>query len=242
LFKLRLISNDKGLNWYKSETPDAEWIGVVSNEDFSHIVAVKQYNFDYVWMSKDYGVTFKLICNNERNEWGQLCASRDLSVMILTDAKTLNSHVSEDYGKSWQQIFCHQKPNGEEKIVKNGTVNACAVSYDGKSFALGFTGGDLYVIHNCAPADDKYQCEESWRPENTTVTGSFDTRGISLSQYGTHFYSVDAATLEIASGELYGYPNTSPSPSITTIYIPTIWSPSPYPSPSPTRKTLKPTP
>ena len=94
-----LISSDKGSSWEKSESPASEWIGIVSNEDFSHIIAIKKYTFDYVWKSTDKGVTFKLICNNERNEWGNLCSSRDLSVLVLTDAKTLNSHVSEDYGK-----------------------------------------------------------------------------------------------------------------------------------------------
>jgi hypothetical protein len=149
-------------------------------------------------------------------------------------------------GKTWQQIFCHQKPDGDEKIKFNGTVNACAVSYDGYSFALGFTGGDLYVIHDCSPADDIKSCEASWRPQNTTITGDHDTRGVALSIYGSHFYSVDAGTMEIASGVLEASPTPDPTslptPSIPTIYIPTIWSPSPYPTSKPSGPTKLPTP
>lgn len=229
-----LISYDKGSTWKKSETPPAIWMGIASNEDFSHIVAIKKYTFDYVWKSSDKGVTFKLIANNEKNEWGDLCASRSLSVLVLTDYNTLNSHVSVDYGQTWHQIFCHQGPSGDERILVNGTVNACSVSYDGASFALGFTGGDLYVIHNCQPADDQAQCESYWRSQNTTIDSYHDTRGVALSVDGTHFYSVDGSTMEIASGELYKYPTFSPTPLIPTVYIPTIWSPSPFPTKKPT--------
>lgn len=213
-------------------------MGLVSNGDFSKIIAIKRYDLEYVWMSDDKGISFHLICYNELNFWGNLCASRDLQIMVLTDAKTLNSHVSQDHGVTWSQIFCDEKPNGDFKISVNGSVNACAVSYDGNSMALGFTGGSLYVINNCVLSEDE-SCEAKWRPQNTT-SGEHDTKGVALSKDGKHFYSVDASTMEIASGQLYYYstpsPTASPTPLIPTIYVPTIWSPSPFPTKSPSKQ------
>jgi hypothetical protein len=191
-------SYDKGLTWQKSEDSKAKWSGIVTNSDFSTILAIKHYSMDYAWHSKDKGKTFSLICRNELNKWGNVCASRDLETIMITDAVTKNAHVSTDKGHSWAQIF-----NSHMELHSNATTNGCSISWDGYTFGLAYSSADTYISHGCNPDDDYYHCRDTWiHQEIYKKSKDYHTTGIAISKFGKYFYTVDSTKNEIVRAEM----------------------------------------
>lgn len=188
-----LYSNDKGKTWIKSKVEKAAWIGVASNSDFTNIVAIVQTSENYAYGSSDGGKTFEVIANNEDHTWSCLAASRDLETMIITDSGSRNAHYSVDGGYNWKQLY-----NG---IGMTATYKSCAVSGDGKSFALGWDNHAIEIGHDCEISSDHSHCHSSWKDQlHGSSTGSFDTVAVALNDDGTIFYAVDATAMEIEIG------------------------------------------
>jgi len=196
-----IYSYDKGVTWSISEGSYAKWSGVATNSDFSVVIAVRRYSENYTWHSTNKGRTFTLICSDELNKWGQLCASRDLETMMLTDSKTKNVHVSMDQGYSWSQIF-----NSDDSLHSNATVMACSISPDGYTFGLAFKDADTYISHGCDPAVDIVHCRDSWiHLEVYSNPKDYDSSGIALSNFGDYFFTVDSTKNEIVRAEKTSY-------------------------------------
>ena len=193
-------SSDSGYTWSKSDAVSARWIGLLSNDDGSWIVGVIRHKLEYTWASSDGGATFTCINDEEINDWGDLCGSKNLATMLMTDSVSKNVHISVDYGYSWTQVY-----NGAS-LDDSVTINSCAVSKesfeDGSdddtiTIALGFTGTNKKVVVDCEPHVDKNHCAESWED---TGDEDVDTYGVALTGNGKFFYSVDASTMKVASG------------------------------------------
>ena len=194
-------TTSSGKRWTKSTMTKQYWAGIASNADASYMVAIvgpaKQ---KYAWVSTDGGASFSLLANEELCTWGCLGHSRDLSRMIITDVGTLNTHVSTDYGDTWQQIFCTECLS-YSNFTQTGW-DTCAVSGDGLSYALGFQGESLKVIHGCDPRKPgTHGCKDVWTDQLAVSTsGVWDTVGLALNYDGTYFYSADASTLVVTAG------------------------------------------
>ena len=193
-------STNSGKKWSKSSIKRA-WIGLASNADASYIVGIiGPASLEYAWLSTDGGASFSILANEETRTWGCMGHSRDLSRMIITDVDTINTHVSVDYGQTWFQIYCGECQQVDYTQI--GYAN-CAVSGDGLSYALGFQGGQLEVVHDCDPnVDGTHECKDFWETQDAVSTSDvWDTAGTAFSYDGTYFYTVDASTLLVASGK-----------------------------------------
>ena len=190
-------STDGGYKWSKSDAKHARWMGLVSNEDGSWVVAIIKHTMKYVWASDDGGKTFFNINKEEKNEWNCLAASKDLNTMMLTDDVSRNVHISFDLGYSWTQVYKGQY------LDDDITVNACAVAaYSGESdddddisLALGFTGQSMKVAYDC----NHDTCLNEWKDTGSSNSDA-DTFTVALSGNGKYFYSVDSKTSKISIG------------------------------------------
>ena len=193
-------SQDSGYTWTKSDSKYARWVGIVSNQDGTWIVGVIKHKMKYVWASSDGGATYSCINDEEINDWGCLCASKDLQTMMLTDTVSRNVHISMDYGYTWTQIY-----DGEDQD-SSVTVNSCAVSansYEGSdtniALAVGFTGTSMKVVFKCSPHTELAHCADRWIDTGDDDTDA-DTFSVALSQDGKYFYAVDSNTMKISIG------------------------------------------
>lgn len=190
-----LYSSDKGKSWKKSKVAKNQWIGIASNSDFSNIVAIVQTSDDYSYGSTDGGKTFKVLANNEENSWSCFSASRNLEVMIITDENSRNTHYSVDGGYNWKQLY--------DGAGMTATYQSCAVSGDGLSFGLGWSGYPMEIEHGCDASSDREHCHDSWVTQrHGSSTGSFDTRSMSFNLDGTILFAVDGNNKEIVVGSL----------------------------------------
>ena len=191
-------SKDGGYSWSKSDAKKARWMGIVSNEDGSWMVAIIKRTMKYVWASSNGGKSWKLINGEGKNEWGCLSGSKDLNTMMLTDTASRNVHISFDYGYSWTQVY------KGEYLDDHITVNACSVAaYSDEddddsnniSLALGFTGQAIKVALDC----NSNTCSNEWDDTGDSDDDA-DTLTVALSANGKYFYSIDSKTSKIAIG------------------------------------------
>jgi plastocyanin len=152
----------------------------------------------YTWASSDYGKTYICINDEEINDWGVICGSKNLQTMMMTDTVSKNVHVSVDLGYTWTQIY-----NGSS-LDDSVTINSCAVaanSYEGTEtkieLALGFSGTSMKVVYGCDPHDEFEHCADRWYD---TGDSDADTYSVTLSKNGKYFYSIDSTTMKIAIG------------------------------------------
>jgi len=135
-------SHDNGVTWRKSTSAGSgRWVGIVSNSDFTLVAASKYTNLKYFHTSSDGGVTYQYFKYTESGElkWGSLCGSNDLSVMLITDVKTRNVHISDDYGEIWYRAFDAK----DYKVQGDVDITSCAVSSEGNAWREG--AGDMYL-------------------------------------------------------------------------------------------------
>lgn len=191
-------SQDGGYTWEQSDSKHARWIGLLSNEDGSWIVGVIRHKLQYAWASDDGGKTYKCINDEEINDWGVVCGSKNLQTMMMTDTVSKNVHISVDYGYTWTQIY-----SGAD-LDDSISINSCAISansYEGTetniNLALGFTGNAMKVVYGCDPHDEFEHCADRWYD---TGNSDSDTYSQALSKNGKYFYSIDSSTMKIALG------------------------------------------
>lgn len=184
------------------------WIGIASNPDMSHIVAIEAAEDSYVYISKDHGVTWStpvLSADVNTGSWGMLCSSQNAMTLMLTDTHTLNAHISVDGGLSWTQGFNSINTIGTSKD-DTMTLNSCAISGDGKYFALGFTNYYMQVASDCTKLTlaGRDRCNGNWVSQSTLFTdaSSFDAVYMAFDKFGNKFYSVDSTKETIAIGTL----------------------------------------
>ena len=198
------ISLDSGDTW--ASTGDQQlWTGVSASDDFSHLLAITYTGCGYVYHSSDDGATWRRTDDDEtcKLKWGCLAASADAQTVLITDVQTKNVHASSDFGETWYQVF----KASASKLQESVTINTCTVSADGTAFAIGFTGSQLRTTYNCDFANsnkDKHwngNCD--WQTQDAASTsGFFNSTGVAFSSDGGLFFSADASTLEVATGEL----------------------------------------
>lgn len=192
----------------KSDAGNRAWVGLVSDSTLSHIVAVEAASSNYVYISKDKGMTWgnPVLAADDGNsgDWGVLCASGSAMTLMLTDTDSLNAHISIDGGLEWIQAF-DAASNGVSK-ADGMSLNGCAISGSGEYFSLGFTGYYLQVASRCTKITRAgfEHCDNNWSSQTTLYSDadSYDTAFMAFSKLGDKFYSVDAAGSSIATGAL----------------------------------------
>jgi len=184
------------------------WIGIVANPEMTHVVAIEAASTSYVYISKDQGVTWSqptLAADVNTGSWGMLCASRNAMSLMLTDTTTLNSHLSVDGGLTWIQGFNSVDMIGSSKD-DTMELNSCAISPDGKYWALGFTNWYTQVASDCTSITlaGFERCNAHWGSQTSMYSdaSSFQTTFMAFDKFGDKFYSVDANKLTIAVGTL----------------------------------------
>ena len=60
--------------------------------------------------------------------WGPLCATDDLSLVVMVDAGTGNAHATKNY----QDVFFNVNTMNYLEVDEGVTIQACALTYDAK--------------------------------------------------------------------------------------------------------------
>lgn len=182
-----------------------KWIGVVGDASFTHLVAVQAADTSYIFISKDRGETWivpPLGFDWNTGSWGALCSSQTAMSLMITDTDSLNAHISVDGGLSWIQGF--NGANYGLDSSQGDQINTCAVSANGKLFALGFTGEYIQIASDCTEVtvNGKEECDGNWNSQTKLYmnNSSFDTQYIAFDASGKRFFAVDASKLVIATG------------------------------------------
>jgi hypothetical protein len=196
-----MSSFDGGKTWAKSTDFQAQWVGILSNSDFSHIAAIQLTGSPYYFYSYNKGVKWEyhLFDESDSLSCGCLAGDSSLKQALTIDVVTRNAHMTYDDGNFFYQVF---SGTTTVKLRSSTTINCCAVSRDGSWMALGFSGASVETVVDCPDPATNMDCAGEWTKQAGASSGVANTTSIAFSQDGTYLFSVDASSKQISVGKI----------------------------------------